>query len=971
MNRTFISFKQIAALLLAGFLFTNPFGRALKGYEPAGWGYQKLPNAPLTNIVEIAAGFKHNIVLKSDGSILGWGLNDYGQASPPEGNNFVSIAAGEYHNVALRSDGIIVCWGDDANDQATPPGGNDYTAIAAGYDHSLAIRTDGSIVCWGDNTYGQSTPPAGNDFVDIAGGFDHSLALKSDGSIVGWGNNSHGQAIAPAGNNFIAVSAGYQHSLALRADGTIVGWGDNYCHQATAPAGNNFIAISAGPCRSIAVKSDGGIIRWGGSLYLESTPAGKFTDVSVGYEHSLALKTDGSVISWGDNHYAQTTAHLQKDYSKISAGDAYGLGIKTGGSIIGWGDNYSNRATSPGGSNFVDIAAGYWHSLAIKSDGSLACWGYNPQYPVTPPAGNFVSISVGNGHSLALRTDGSIAGWGDIVAPPAGYDFTAIAAGSQHGLALKSDGSIVGWGDDSQGQATPPAGNDFVAISAGDWHSLALKSDGSIVGWGRDTNGQASPPFGYDFTAISAGCGYSLALKSDGSIVGWGRNDFGEASPPEGTGFAAISAGNGISVALRPNRQTANPIPSSGATNESVNVDLSWTGVEGANNYDVYFGTNPSPGIAEYRGNQTNLSFDPGTLNAVKTYYWRIDANSTDGITTGDVWSFTSQQLYTISGYVKTKGQTAVANVTVTFSNNGGTTKTDTRGYYALKVPSGWSGRVTPTRTNSTFVPSYKSYTAVKNTISGQNFTWYANPIISGYIKTAGGSAIAGVVVTANNNGGTSTTNTKGYYSLRVPYNWKGTVRASKSYYSWSPGSRTYTTGVTKSKTSQNFTGYAWARISGYVKTSTGTAISGVTISVSNLKGTVTTSSTGYYALRVPYKWSGTIRARKSYYTCLPSGRSYTSVTSSKTGQNFTGYVWRQISGYIKDSSGTAIPGMNVSASNGSKTSSDATGYYALRVPFNWTGSVKPSNINYVFTPLLRNYAALRTSKTSQNYTAD
>ncbi len=54
----------------------------------------------------------------------------------------MAIAAGYDHSLALRSDGSIVGWGDDDNGQASPPSGNDFVAIAAGGGHSLALREE-------------------------------------------------------------------------------------------------------------------------------------------------------------------------------------------------------------------------------------------------------------------------------------------------------------------------------------------------------------------------------------------------------------------------------------------------------------------------------------------------------------------------------------------------------------------------------------------------------------------------------------------------------------------------------------------------------------------------------------------------------------------------------------------------------------------------------------------------------------
>ena len=261
------------------------------GDEIVGWGLSNADGQatpPVGNdFTAIAAGGSHSLALKSDGSIVGWGRNDYVQATPPAGNDFTAIAAGSDHSLALKSDGSIVCWGRNFGDQA----GNDFTAVAANYYHSLALKADSSIVGWGSNTWGESTPPAGNDFTAIAAGRYHGLALKLDGTIVGWGFNDYGQATPPVGNDFTAIAAYNMYSLALKSDGSIVGWGKNHTGQATPPVGNDFTAIAPGYNSGFALKSDGSIVGWGANFAgLMTPPVGNdFTAVAAGSQFSLAL----------------------------------------------------------------------------------------------------------------------------------------------------------------------------------------------------------------------------------------------------------------------------------------------------------------------------------------------------------------------------------------------------------------------------------------------------------------------------------------------------------------------------------------------------------------------------------------------------------------------------------------------------------------------------------------------------------
>ena len=77
---------------------------------------------------------------------------------------------------------------------------------------------------------------------------------------------------------------------------------------------------------------------------------------------------------------------------------------------------------------------------------------------------------------------------------------------------------------------------------------------------------------------------------------------------------------------------------------------------------------------------------------------------------------------------------------------------------------------------------------------------------ISGYVHDSSNNGISGVTLSFSNGGGSTTTNSSGYYSASVSYGWSGTVTPSKSGWTFSPSSRTYSN-VTSNQSNQNYTG--------------------------------------------------------------------------------------------------------------------------------------------------------------------
>jgi hypothetical protein len=95
-----------------------------------------------------------------------------------------------------------------------------------------------------------------------------------------------------------------------------------------------------------------------------------------------------------------------------------------------------------------------------------------------------------------------------------------------------------------------------------------------------------------------------------------------------------------------PPNQPSSPYPANGATGVSINADLSWTGGDpnpgDIVTYDVYFGTSSTP--PKVASNQSAVIYDPGTLNYITMYYWKIVAWDNSGeTTTGSLWSFTTK----------------------------------------------------------------------------------------------------------------------------------------------------------------------------------------------------------------------------------------------------------------------------------------------------------------------------------------
>jgi hypothetical protein len=105
-------------------------------------------------------------------------------------------------------------------------------------------------------------------------------------------------------------------------------------------------------------------------------------------------------------------------------------------------------------------------------------------------------------------------------------------------------------------------------------------------------------------------------------------------------GTAWLDAYHGSSVVNIQAAKAINVSPQNLAANVSRNVTLEWADGGGSSNYDVYFGTNPVS--LSFKTNQTGTTYFPGILAYNTAYCWQINARNAAGVTTGDVWTFTT-----------------------------------------------------------------------------------------------------------------------------------------------------------------------------------------------------------------------------------------------------------------------------------------------------------------------------------------
>jgi alpha-tubulin suppressor-like RCC1 family protein len=186
----------------------------------------------LTNWSKLACADEASFAIKTDGTLWAWGRSQHGQlglgaplvdrSSPVQVGVFtdwVRIAAGAEHGTGTRSNGNILTWGRNQYGQLgqgdllnrsspTQVGAlTNWSIPHAGNQHTVAVKTDGTLWAWGLNQYGQLGQNVANytanqsplqvgsltNWKDVSAAAFQTIATKTDGTLWSWGWNQFGQ----------------------------------------------------------------------------------------------------------------------------------------------------------------------------------------------------------------------------------------------------------------------------------------------------------------------------------------------------------------------------------------------------------------------------------------------------------------------------------------------------------------------------------------------------------------------------------------------------------------------------------------------------------------------------------------------------------------------------------------------------------------------------------------------------------
>lgn len=506
----------------------------------------------------ISAGNFHSMGVKSNGSVVAVGENDYGQCDDVKNwSAITAVSAGEWYSLGLKNNGTVVAGGDAEDTKILVDDWQNIVSIAAGETHAVGLKSDGTVAICGDDEKFICTK--WNNIVAISASNAHTVGLKKDGTVIAVGENDDGQCDVEQWHDIVTICTGNGHTVGLMKDGTVVATGVNDDGRCDVDNWANIIAISAGPCHTVGLMKDGTVVAVGdndeGQCDVEDWV--NIKAIAAGSSHTVGLKKNGSVVAVGDNDNCQLDVDHWTEIVSIAADD-YTFGVKKDGSVViaQDDDTYEIESEMQNWEDIVSVSTTSSFAVGLKKDGTVAVAGYensgDPNQSVAAEWTDIVFITTAKNHTLGVKSDGTV-----VVAGDAGKfdvdswtNIVEIDANVHNTVGLKSNGTVVSVGTNGNGQNNTASWSDIISVASGGYHTVGLKSDGSVIAVGNNEYDQCETESWTDIVAISAGQKHTVGLKSDGTVLAVGPTYDDRCNVSSWKDIVAISAGDDYTIGL-------------------------------------------------------------------------------------------------------------------------------------------------------------------------------------------------------------------------------------------------------------------------------------------------------------------------------------------------------------------------------------------------------------------------------------
>lgn len=480
------------------------------------------------NIVQVAAGMFHSLVLMQSGDVWTWGVGANGRLGLGEARLksffepqllvfsqrfFSSLQLPFFDASEMR--GYRKALAHSSERSRKEHRAWDVKQLGLGSLHSCLLTEGGRLYMWGCNANGQLGAPCAGNYQwvprelsfgqrlvkEVVAGYDHCLAVTMMRELWAWGKGASGQLGTGYARDeevpkhvehltqVIYIGAGEEHSAAIvrndRGNNVLYTWGSAESGMLglggatisginSTPAQVTFPALARRPQPSDKVSL---------SARLSAT-APAIGDVNQSFD---AAKIGPLIVRCGQNHTAvivgpndsQKGADLQGQTALFTFGSGwYGK--------LGLGDDqnkYSPQQVIMHNVFPKDVSLGAYHSTMLSTAHDIYIWGRNKMC-CAPMGSDHVKFP-----TKFVHIDGQ-------------PKIRSVVCGEQQTLVVTMNHELFVWGDNKGGQlgigatfsdaSTPEQVEigqvDFV--STGNVHSMVKAASGEILAWGTQTCGR-------------------------------------------------------------------------------------------------------------------------------------------------------------------------------------------------------------------------------------------------------------------------------------------------------------------------------------------------------------------------------------------------------------------------------------------------------------------------------------------------